>query len=66
MKNRPTDPSEIRALEFKAEFRRSAICSLPVTIGIDWSILGTFHEDGIISLTKKDRQQWQSAHSFLA
>ena len=52
-KNRPTDPSEIRALEFKAEFRRSAICSLPVTIGIDRPILDIFREDGVISMAQE-------------
>jgi hypothetical protein len=34
-KNRLADPSENRALEFKHEFRRSAICSVSATIGID-------------------------------
>jgi len=45
MKNRLTDPSEIRALDFKHEFRRSAICSVSDTIGIDRPILGIFRED---------------------
>jgi hypothetical protein len=34
-KNRLADPSEICALEFKEEFRRSAICSVSATIGIN-------------------------------
>lgn len=37
-KNRLSDPSEISALDFKREFRRSGICSGSVTIEIDWSI----------------------------
>jgi hypothetical protein len=37
-KNRLTDPSKIRALDFKQEFRRFAICSVSATIGIDRSI----------------------------
>jgi hypothetical protein len=38
-KNRLTDPSKIRALEFKREFRRFRICSVSGAIGIDRSIL---------------------------
>jgi hypothetical protein len=38
MKNRLPDPSKICALDFKKEFRRSAICSVSQTIDIDWSI----------------------------
>jgi hypothetical protein len=34
-KNRLADPSEICALEFKEEFRRSALCSVSATIGIN-------------------------------
>jgi len=34
-KNRLADPSEICALEFKEEFRRSAICAVSPTIGIN-------------------------------
>ena len=37
-KNRLPDPSEIRALEFKREFLRFGICSVPATIGIDRTI----------------------------
>ena len=37
-KNRLPGPSEIRALDFKRKFRRSPICSISVTIGIDWLI----------------------------
>jgi hypothetical protein len=36
-KNRPPDPSKIRALDFKGEFRQSAICSVSATIDIYWS-----------------------------
>jgi hypothetical protein len=35
VKNRLADPSEVCALEFKEEFRRSAICSVSATIGIN-------------------------------
>jgi hypothetical protein len=38
-KNRLLDPSEICALDFKREFRRSAISSVSPTIGTNWSIL---------------------------
>jgi hypothetical protein len=34
----PPDPPEIWAVEFKEEFRRSAICSVSATIGMNWSI----------------------------
>src|SRR5258705_4981909 len=54
MKNRIPDPSEIFALEFKGEFRRSAICSVSQTIDIDWSIiLGVLRKSGVSSLPKK-------------
>jgi len=53
MKNRLADPSEIHAFDFKGEFRRSAICSLPVTIGIDRPILDIFREDGVISIAQE-------------
>jgi hypothetical protein len=39
-KNRFLDPSQRSALDFKREFRRSAICSVSATIGIDRSIFG--------------------------
>ncbi|MGC2833822.1 MAG: hypothetical protein WA238_06455 [Methylocella sp.] len=42
MKHRAPDPSEIYALDFEEEFRRSAICSVSATIGIDRPI---FHID---------------------
>src|SRR5713226_9101510 len=52
--NRIPDPSEILALEFKGEFQRSAICSVPMTIDIDWSIfLGVLRKSGGSSLPKK-------------
>jgi hypothetical protein len=38
VKNRLLDTSKIRALDFKAEFRRSEICSVSAAIGTDWSI----------------------------
>jgi hypothetical protein len=37
-KNRPADPSEICALDFKQEFARFPISSVSATIGIDRSI----------------------------
>jgi hypothetical protein len=53
-KNRPVDPSEIRALEFKGEFRRSAICSVSGTIGIDRSIFRHPQERGVIGIETKN------------
>jgi hypothetical protein len=38
MKNRIADPLEIRALDFKEEFRRFRIGSVSATIGINRSI----------------------------
>ena len=53
-KNRIPDPSEILALEFKGEFRRSAICLVSKTIDIGWSIfLGVLPKSGVFSLPKK-------------
>ena len=37
-KNRLTDPSENRALDFKHEFGRAAVCSVSATIANDRSI----------------------------
>jgi len=37
-KSRLADPSEICALDFKHQFRRSTICSVSATIGINRSI----------------------------
>jgi hypothetical protein len=42
-KNRPPDPSEICALDFKGEFRQSAICSASATIDIYWSYSSSAH-----------------------
>jgi len=53
-KNRISDPSEILALEFKEEFRRSPICSVLQTVDIDWSIfLEVLRKCGVSSLPKK-------------
>src|SRR5258707_11175657 len=53
-KNRIPDPSEILALEFKGEFRRSAICSVSKTIDIGRSIfLGVLRKSGVSSLPKR-------------
>jgi hypothetical protein len=46
VKNRPPDPSEICALDFKREFRRSAISSVSATIDIDWSIFDIRRDRG--------------------
>jgi len=40
VKNRIGDPSEIRALDFKEEIPRFAICSASATIDVDWTIFG--------------------------
>jgi hypothetical protein len=53
MKNRPPDPSEICALEFKGEFRGFGNCSVSATIGIDWSIFKICGESGVIGLAEK-------------
>jgi hypothetical protein len=37
-KDRLSDPSKIRARDFRGEFRRSAICWVSATIGINRSI----------------------------
>jgi hypothetical protein len=55
-KHRLSDPSKICALEFKGEFRRFGICSVSVTIGVDWSILEVSGESDVIGLAEKDRQ----------
>jgi hypothetical protein len=53
-KHRSPDPSENRALDFKGEFRRSAICSVSATIDIDWStFLEVLREGGVSILPKK-------------
>jgi len=53
MTNRLADPSEICALDFKHEFRRSTICSVSDTIGIDRPILGIFRNDWGHQLSEK-------------
>jgi hypothetical protein len=55
-KNRLTDPSENRALEFKGEFRRFGIRSVSATIANDWSIfLPTVGGRSVSSDSEKDR-----------
>jgi len=49
--NRLGDPLEIRALESKGEFRRSTICSVSVTIGIDRATFNAYGEQRIVGLT---------------
>jgi hypothetical protein len=51
--HRPFDPSEIRALDFKHEFRPSAICSVSATIGIDQPIFEISDESGYSAARQK-------------
>jgi hypothetical protein len=51
--HRPLDPSEICALDFKHEFRPSAICSVSATIGIDQTIFEIFDESGYSAAPQK-------------
>src|SRR5580658_2519103 len=52
--HRIPNPSEILALEFKGGFRRSAICSVSLTVDIHWSIfLGVLRKNGVASLPKR-------------
>jgi hypothetical protein len=55
-KNRLLGPSEIRALEFKGEFRRFRFRSVPATIDNDQSISQNPRKQCAIGLAKKDRQ----------
>jgi hypothetical protein len=57
-KNRLPDPSEICALDFKRHFRRSVICSVSATIGIDRSIFEVSNENSLAGPAKKDRQPY--------
>ena len=52
---RLSDPSEICTPDFKHEFRRSAICPVSATVGIDWSIFEICGESGVIGSVGKDR-----------
>jgi hypothetical protein len=65
VKNRLGDPSGIRALEFKREFRRSAISSVSATIDVDWSIFGIRHPDRRSASLQKNTVSIQLRH-FLA
>jgi hypothetical protein len=53
VKHRLRDPSEIRALDFKGEFRRSAICSPSATIAINGSIIRLLQRQPNICSTAK-------------
>jgi hypothetical protein len=55
-KDRLADPSEIRALDFKQEFRRSAICSVSATIGVDRSIFSVRRYAPPSTRRQKNRQ----------
>jgi hypothetical protein len=50
MKNRLADPSKICALEFKSEFRRSELCPVSGTIGIDRSVSRHPPEPGVTGI----------------
>jgi hypothetical protein len=56
-KHRLLDPSENRALDFKGEFRRSVLCSVSATIGIDRSIFLKLIENAI------NARQWKNTVS---
>jgi hypothetical protein len=60
MKNRLADPSEIYALDFKHEFRRSAIGSVSATIGVDRSIFDIRRRPAVILCsTKNTVTEWR-------
>jgi hypothetical protein len=65
-KNRAPNPSEIYAFDSKQEFRRSAICSVPATIGIDWSILELFNKNGVTGLAQKRPSAMTNGASAMA
>jgi hypothetical protein len=65
VKSRRCDLSEIRALEFKGEFRRSAISSVSATIDIDWSIFDIRNPDRQSAWLQKNTVNIQLRH-FLA
>jgi hypothetical protein len=66
MKHRAPDPSEICALDFEEEFRRSAICSVSATIGIDWPIFHIACKERPEDLRGKYRQRRsQPSYGFL-
>jgi hypothetical protein len=52
-KNRLTDPSENRALEFKGEFPRFENSLVSATIGINWSICGDLRQNPRIAFIEK-------------
>jgi hypothetical protein len=52
-KNCPIGPSKTRALDFKREIPRFAICSVSAIVGIVRSILEIFGESGVSSSTQK-------------
>jgi hypothetical protein len=56
-KNRLADPSENCALDFKHEFRRYAICSVPATIDIDRPIFDMCNPRTTISLAPEQYRQ---------
>jgi hypothetical protein len=61
-KSRLTDPSEICTLDFKAEFRRSAICSVSATIDIARSIFHEILGEGRVSSLPKKTVSDGEAH----
>jgi hypothetical protein len=52
--HRPVDPSEIRALDFKREFDRSAKFAVPMTIEVNRSILRKLRMTGA---SRADREK---------
>src|SRR5688572_5206014 len=52
VENQLCDPSEVCALDFKREFLRSAICSVPATIGPDAASTGEIRYSKRIILSK--------------
>jgi hypothetical protein len=56
-KNRLTDPSEIRALEFKGKFRRFGNLSVSTTIATDWTIFRFPGTRAFEVASEKHRQQ---------
>jgi predicted DNA-binding transcriptional regulator AlpA len=60
-KSRLAEPSEICALDFKHEFRRSAICSVSRTIGIDRSI---FRHPRLLTTVRFTGEKRPSALTF--
>ena len=57
-KNRLADPSEICALDFKQQLRRSTICSVSATIGINRSIFSDSRRPSHTGGSQKRPSRW--------